>query len=629
MDYSNLVVPQEVVENWQRTVDLIAELAHIPAALIMRVHECQIEVFTRSSNEDNPYPPQEMADLGTGLYCETVINSQSPLLVPNALKDPKWDHNPDLPLGMISYFGLPLSWPNGSPFGTICMLDREENSYTEQSRELVHRFQRAIESDLQIIYQKHRLQQANAQLEARINERTLELQALNEELRKEIVRKDAVTRTLEYVTQYDSLTGLPNQHSLASQIDGLLKATADSNITVISLGLKNFKSINHSYSYYIGDQLLLELSQRLTRLLPPDILLARGNGDEFIVVVQNLSETSGTMEVISRITQTTSEAFSVTPYTITVALNMGIAAAKGDGEDAMSLIQKASAAMGVAKESGNLFAFFDPQTESSISERSALETHLIDALTNNEISVHYQPLMCPKMNKLLGAEALVRWNNPMLGNVRPDRFINLAEQNGIIHELGAFVMRSAIKQAAEWNRMLDEPIRVAINMSPVQFRDKHLAKQINSYLDQYGLAPELLELEITEGVLLQESYQTEQTLKTLRRQGIRFSLDDFGTGYSSLSYLQKYPFDTLKIDRSFITDLVENEQSRELARTIIAISKKLNLHVIAEGVETEEQHQFLLEEGCDCGQGYLYGRPMAAEAFQSQCLDLNTTEPTG
>ncbi|WP_370280257.1 EAL domain-containing protein [Pontibacterium sp.] len=628
MDYSNLVVPQEVVENWQRTVDLIAELAHIPAALIMRVHECQIEVFARSSNQDNPYRPQEMADLGTGLYCETVINSQSSLLVPNALKDPKWDHNPDLPLGMISYFGLPLSWPNGSPFGTICMLDREENSYTEQSRELVRRFQRAIECDLQIIYQKHRLQQANAQLEERINERTLELEALNEELRKEIVRKDAVTRTLEYVTQYDSLTGLPNQHSLASQIDNLLKEEGDCNTAVISIGLKNFKSINHSYSYYIGDQLLVELSQRLTRLLPPDILLARGNGDEFIVVVQNLTDASDTMEITSRITQATSVAFSVTPYTITVALNMGIATAQTDGEDAMSLIQKASAAMGVAKESGNLYAFFDPQTASSISERSALETHLIDALANNEFSVHYQPLMCPKMNKLLGAEALVRWHNPVLGNVRPDRFISLAEQNGIIHELGAFVMRSAIKQAAEWNRMLDEPIRVAINMSPVQFRDNHLAEQINSYLEQYDLAPDLLELEITEGVLLQESYQTEQTLETLRQQGIRFSLDDFGTGYSSLSYLQKYPFDTLKIDRSFIADLVENEQSRELARTIIAISKKLNLHVIAEGVETEAQHQFLLDEGCDCGQGYLYGRPMAADAFQSQCLELNTAELT-
>lgn len=629
MDYANLVVPQEVVENWQRTVDLIAELAHIPAALIMRVHERQIEVFARSSNQDNPYHPQEMANLGTGLYCETVINNQSPLLVPNALKDPKWNHNPDLPLGMISYFGLPLSWPNGSPFGTICMLDREENSYTEQSRELVHRFQRAIEGDLQIIYQKHQLQQANAELEARINERTLELEALNEELRKEIVRKDAVTRTLEYVTQYDSLTGLPNQHSLASQLDNVLKEKGDNNIAIVSLGLKNFKSINHSYSYYIGDQLLVELSQRLTRLLPPDVLLARGNGDEFIVVVQNLTDVSDTMEIISRINQTTSDAFSVTPYTITVALNMGIATAKPGGEDAMSLIQKASAAMGVAKESGSLYAFFDPQTASSISERSALETHLIDALANNEISVHYQPLMCPKMNKLLGAEALVRWNNPVLGNVRPDRFISLAEQNGIIHELGAFVMRSAIKQAAEWNQMQDEPIRVAINMSPVQFRDKHLAEQINSYLEQYDLNPDLLELEITEGVLLQESYQTEQTLEILRKQGIRFSLDDFGTGYSSLSYLQKYPFDTLKIDRSFITDLVENEQSRELARTIIAISKKLNLHVIAEGVETEAQHQFLLEEGCDCGQGYLYGRPMAAEEFQRQCLNLNTAEPTG
>lgn len=620
MDHSDLVVSQDVVENWQRTVDLIAELADIPAALIMRVHEHQIEVFARSSNQDNPYHPQEMADLGTGLYCETVIDRQAPLLVPNAHEDPEWDQNPDIALDMISYFGMPLSWPNGSPFGTICMLDRQENNYTQQSRELIHRFQRAIEGDLQIIYQQHQLQQANVQLEARIQERTLELEALNEELRNEMVRKDAVTRTLEYVTQYDSLTGLPNQHSLASQVDNLINEEGDNTIAVISLGIKNFKSINHSYSYYIGDQLLVELSQRLTRLLPPEVLLARGNGDEFIVVVQNLTDTTDTMEIISRITQTTSEAFSVTPYTITVSLNIGIASSRVANEEAMSLIQKASAAMGVAKETGTLYAFFDPQTESSIGERTTLETHLIDALTNNEISVHYQPLVCPKMNKLLGAEALVRWNNPVLGNVRPDRFISLAEQNGIIHELGAFVLRSAIKQTAEWNRRLENPIRIAINMSPVQFRDKQLAKQIGDYLSQYGLPPEQLELEITEGVLMQESYQTEQTIETLHKQGIQFSLDDFGTGYSSLSYLQKYPFDTLKIDRGFISDLVENEQSRELARTIIAISKKLNLHVIAEGVETEAQHQFLLEENCDCGQGYLYGRPTDATTFYERYL---------
>lgn len=272
--------------------------------------------------------------------------------------------------------------------------------------------------------------------------------------------------------------------------------------------------------------------------------------------------------------------------------------------------------MTISKAEGIPYSFFNQDTQIALSQRYQLESHLVDALRNNELSLHYQPFIELKTHKVIGAEALLRWHNPVLGQVSPDRFIALAERNGQIMEIGNFVLHSAIKQAADWCQMLQRDFKIAINISPVQMRNPRFVEHIAELLTLYQLPATALELEITEGMLLQDEHLAHQAIMQLQELGIRISLDDFGTGYSSLSYLQKYSFDTLKIDRCFISKLENSEQDRELTKAIIAIGKKLKLKVIAEGVENQNQDSFIRNEECDLGQGYLYGKPVTPAQFE-------------
>lgn len=623
-----LSVPEQTLQHWQKMVDLIADIADIPASLIMRVHEHEIEVFTSSRSPGNPYHDNEMAELGTGLYCETVINTKQPLLVENALTNPSWDANPDIKLGMISYYGLPINWPNGKPFGTICMLDSKENHYGERPKELLARFQEALEADLKLLYQQNELIETNQLLEQRVKERTRDLEQLNNELAGEIDRRNAVESLLERNQYVDLLTGLPNRASLTERLDHMLNQATESErqVAVVCFGLQNFKSINNSYGHLVGDEVLKQFGRRLRDIAELDQYIARGAGDEFLMAITADDAAETVRDLMHRLAAVFTQPFVIDETHISVVLNAGITIAPEDGRGPFALLQKASAAMSVAKEQNHPFSFFSEEIQSEMQERYQLESHLFDALANDEMHLHYQPVICTQTRKLLGAEALLRWHNPELGNVPPDRFIGVAERTGQIIEIGNFVLRTAIAQAARWQKLLKREFRIAVNISPVQFSDQQLVENIHHLLDVYQLAPENLELEVTEGVLLQDTFQAETVIGAIRDLGIRISLDDFGTGYSSLSYLQKYAFDTLKIDRSFIMNLEHRNQDKELTRAIIAIARKLNLQVIAEGVESEQQHQFIKAEGCDCGQGYWYGRPIAEEQFTSQYIEAGRTQ---
>ena len=631
--HRQLQVSEDIFQGWQQTVDLIAELARIPAALIMRVSQHEIEVFVSSDSQGNPYEKGMKEHLGNGLYCETVIEDQTQLLVPNALKDPDWDANPDIELGMISYCGLPLSWPNGEPFGTICMLDSDENCYTPQAINLLQRFQQTLETDLRIIFEKHSFEQANLQLEARISERTQELEDLNQRLSKEIDRRNASEHTLQYNQQYDALTGLANRSSLLQRLEAQLEQLDPEHggISVLYLSLNNFKSINSSYGHVIGDTVLRELARRIQSSLEHHQFAARIIGDEFVIVSQTQKPIANgcqnfqeqTLILAQQISKLLHQPYSIHGHSITVIATIGIAMAPHDSMEAQLLVQKASAAMSASKQQELSYGFFSEATESLINQRYLLETHLAEALENDELILHYQPLICTLTGNTVGAEALLRWFSPVLGNVRPDQFIHVAEQTGQILQIGNFVLRSAICQASRWHKQYPTPFRIAVNISPMQFKDDQFTSYLAELLECYDLPAEYLEVEITEGVLIDDEHRAIRTIRTLQELGIRTSLDDFGTGYSSLSYLKKYSFDTLKIDRSFIANIVENKQDQKLARGIISIARSLDLQVVAEGIETLEQSQFIRQEGCDYGQGYFYGKPVPGDVFAVRYLRDN------
>ncbi|MGB1320217.1 MAG: sensor domain-containing phosphodiesterase [Vibrio gallaecicus] len=614
---SQIDVPDDMFNGWQKTLDLLAEIVDSPAVLIMKVTATDISVFTTSNTQGNPYNRHDSEVLGNGLYCETVIKNQSELHIPNALKDPEWDQNPDIKLGMIAYCGLPLTWPDKTPFGTICMLDNQEREYSQSYRQLLERFQNGINANLAHLYQQSELQYLNQILENNVQKRTTELAKLSEKLIKEIEERRVIEDSVDYYKSYDALTGLPNRLSFISSLTQQLNASIPANTTVIYFGLRNFKSINNSYGYVVGDKLLQLFTQRVQSFLSSDTLFARVAGAEF-VIAQPKCDSTDEIQLINQIITSSNTPFTIAEFTITIPCCMGIAQAPSDSENAAELIQKAGAAMDISKVNGSPYTFFTKQTQLNIEQRYHLESNLVDALKNGELSLNYQPFFCLKNNKVIGAEALLRWNNPILGNVPPDQFINLAERNGQINEIGNFVLHTAIAQAAKWFVIQPQNFRIAINISPVQFRNSSFAEHIENLLSLYNLPASALEIEITEGILLQDEHVAQHTIKKLQQFGVRVSLDDFGTGYSSLSYLQKYSFNTLKIDRCFITNIEKNEQDRELSKAIIAIGKKLDMHVIAEGVETQAQDDFIKSEECDYGQGYLYGKPVTADLFEKR-----------
>lgn len=617
IDVDKIVVPAEIVENWQQTLDLLSELVDTPAALIMRVHQKDIEVFASSHSKGNPYKQHDKDSLGHGLYCETVIKNCRELHIPNALKDKEWDNNPDIKLGMIAYCGLPLRWPDDSAFGTICMLDSQEHHYSQQFRNLLARFQNGIEANLITLYQQAKLQQHNQQLEQKVQLRTHELAELSGKLIKEIETRTSTENSLEYHKKYDPLTGLPNRITLINALATLLEhIDRKGKISVLYLGLRNFKSINDSYGYLIGDKVLTILSQRLQHYADKNTLIARIAGAEFVIIQAHKASNAETSKLINQVMNCCNTPFGVADFVITIPSSIGIAQAPNDGIEAAVLLQKAGAAMTISKADGSSHSFFNQHTQAALSLRYQLESHLVDALNKHELSLHYQPFIHLKTQKVIGAEALLRWHNPILGNVAPDRFIALAERNGQIIEIGNFVLHTALSQAAKWCREIHQDFKIAINISPVQMRDPRFAEHIADLLTLYQLPATALELEITEGMLMQDEHLAHDAIKKLQDLGIRISLDDFGTGYSSLSYLQKYSFNTLKIDRCFISKLEANPQDRELTKAIIAIGKKLNLEVIAEGVETLEQDAFIRNEECDLGQGYFYGKPITARQFE-------------
>lgn len=612
-------VPDDMFNGWQQTLDLLSKIAKSPAVLIMRLTPSDISVFTTSNSQNNPYRRHDKEELGNGLYCETVIKSQSELHIPNALKDKEWDHNPDIKLGMIAYCGLPLTWPDKTPFGTICMLDSQEREYSPTYRQLLKQFQNTINANLASLYQHSELQYLNQILNDQVQQRTSELAQLSGKLIEEIENRRVIENSIDYYKSYDALTGLPNRLSFIDLLTKQLNTSLSPITTVMYIGLRNFKSINNSYGYVIGDKLLQNFTQRVKRYLNSDTLFSRVAGAEFIIA-QPEGKLTDEMQLINQIIACSNAPFTLGDFTITVPCFIGIAQAPLDSDDASELIQKAGAALHMSKIDGSQYTFFATQNHESIEQRYHLESNLVNVLKNRELTLHYQPLFCLKNSKVIGAEALLRWHSPTLGNVPPDQFINLAESNGQIIEIGNFVLHTAISQAAKWHAMQLENFRIAINISPVQFRNLNFAEHIEELLSLYNLPASALELEITEGILLQDEHCAQHTIKVLQNLGVRISLDDFGTGYSSLSYLQKYSFDTLKIDRCFITNIENNEQDRELSKTIIAIGKKLGMHVIAEGVETRVQDDFIKFEECDIGQGYLYGKPISAELFENNYL---------
>jgi diguanylate cyclase (GGDEF)-like protein/PAS domain S-box-containing protein len=435
---------------------------------------------------------------------------------------------------------------------------------------------------------------------------------------REITHQKIAEQRIEYLATHDALTGLPNR-VMFSQLLSQAILTArryERRFAVLFVDLDRFKFVNDSLGHGVGDKLLQELAGRFRRVLRASDVLARISGDEFVLLIHEAKDSAQTAAAARKILSSAIKPFLLNGQECRVTASIGIAMFPGDGEDEQSLMKNADSAMYYAKEQGkNNFQFYSQDIKSSSLERLSLETHLRHALEHHEFSLHYQAKLDLQNGAITGVEALLRWENPVLGAVSPNHFIPVAEETGLIVPIGKWVLRTACAQIVAWQKMGLPPICVAVNLSPRQFANERLLSEIAEVLKETGIPPHLLELEITEGMVIGDTAAAVHLLTAIKHLGVRLAIDDFGTGYSSLGQLKNFPIDTLKVDRSFIRDIVTNAEDKAITEAIIAIGKTLSMTVIAEGVETLEQEAFLRSHACDEIQGYYFSRPLPADKF--------------
>jgi diguanylate cyclase (GGDEF)-like protein/PAS domain S-box-containing protein len=431
-------------------------------------------------------------------------------------------------------------------------------------------------------------------------------------LSEDVTERKRAEARIAHMAHHDVLTGLPNRAAFSEQLASTLDrgATVGENCALLCLDLDRFKEVNDVFGHSVGDALLQEVSRRMQRS-GGGAFLARLGGDEFAFITADGAEPSTAAALADRLVTEVGGEVEIDGHGLRIGISIGIAIFPTDGADTTTLLANADAALYRAKADGRgVIRFFEAQMDMRLRERRVLQQELRSAFERNELFLNYQP-QARIAGEIVGFEALLRWCSASRGIIPPSTFIPLAEESGLIIPLGEWILREACREAASW----PNPLQIAVNLSPVQFRHGDLPAMVHSVLLESGLNPSRLELEITEGVLIDDIARALSILRRLKSLGVRIAMDDFGTGYSSLSYLQSFPFDKIKIDRTFIANLNQNPQSASIVRAVIGLGRGLALPVVAEGVEAEDQLAFLSREGCNEVQGYLVGRPSPIDDY--------------
>jgi diguanylate cyclase (GGDEF)-like protein len=432
----------------------------------------------------------------------------------------------------------------------------------------------------------------------------------------DITERKATEAQLEFMAYHDALTKLPNRSLLRDRFDQAIATAMRDNtlVALLFLDLDQFKAVNDSLGHEVGDQLLLGAADRINRCVRETDTVCRLGGDEFVILLTNLQNAGGASQVAQKVLDGCSSPIAIGKHLLNTSFSIGISMYPDDGNDFDTVMKLADTAMYYAKDAGrNTYRFYTEQMNVNAMERMTWLNNMHRAIERNEFVLHYQPQFDLSTGHLIGLEALIRWNSPKQGLVPPAKFIQVAEDSGLIVPIGTWVLQEACRQNRAWQDAGYPPVVVSVNLSALQFRRGNIVDSVEHILKETGLDPQWLELELTESILVHDIEQVLEIVRNLKKIGIGLAIDDFGTGYSSLTYLKRFSVDKLKIDQSFIRNLTVDFEDAAIVRSIIQLGKGLGLKTIAEGVETTAQTEYLRQEGCDEVQGYLFGHPLPAD----------------
>ena len=517
-------------------------------------------------------------------------------------------------------------------FAFITLAARLLNKRFLQNASLIIENEILIEKLREEITQKELAQEKIADnqraLEETVERRTKELADINEVLVDEINERHRIENNLKHMAHHDALTNLPNRLLLDARLNHAIDRAKRENlqVAVMFIDLDHFKTVNDSLGHDVGDKLLISVSNRLTNCVREDDTVARLGGDEFIIIIEQVHDIGNLDLLLKKIMNVTSETISIDEHEISISASIGISIYPDDGNNTEQLMRNADSAMYHVKDNGrHKYHFYTKELTTTAYNRVILETDLKRAIKNGQMVVHYQPQVSLSTKEIIGVEALVRWQHPELGLLPPNQFLYIAEQTGLISDIGETVLRIACRQIVKWKQMGIPLETVSVNVAGSQIHHTDLVSIVSDTLQQTRCKKEWLELEITEDFIIKKSEQAITTLHQLRELGISLAIDDFGTGYSSLSYLKQLPVNKLKIDRSFVKDINSDMEDASLVQAIIAMGRSLGLKLIAEGVENGSHEIFLSAHGCEYAQGFYYSKPVPASGIE-KLFSLNCNE---